>query len=99
MEFGIPLRLAGVMNLTLLLLRPFNIQRRESYLRYFVEKTKTKSNKTTRTPTATKHFNAGLFSDIYRPISFKLGMAIETTKFYILLSDWIILIFIKVTVA
>ena len=28
-----------------------------------------------------KHFNIGLFSDIYRLISVKLGMMIETIKF------------------
>ena len=33
-----------------------------------------------------KNFNVGLYSDIYRPISFKLGMMIETTKLYILIS-------------
>ena len=31
-------------------------------------------------------FYIGLYSDIYRPISFKHGMMIETTKFFILIS-------------
>ena len=33
-------------------------------------------------------FTLGLYFDIYRPISFKLDMMIETTKLYILISVW-----------
>ena len=39
--------------------------------------------------------NIGLYSDIYKPISFKLGVKIETTKLYILISVWITVIFIQ----
>ena len=42
-------------------------------------------------PTFPRNFHVGLYSDIYRPISFKLGMMIETTKFYILISVWMTL--------
>ena len=40
-------------------------------------------------------FNIDLYSDIYRLISFKLGMVIETTKFYILKSVWMTLTLIQ----
>ena len=33
-------------------------------------------------------FIMGLYSNMYRPISLKLGVMIETTKFYILISVW-----------
>ena len=39
-------------------------------------------------------FKIGLYSDMYRPISFKLGM-IKTTMLYILISDWMTLTFIQ----
>ena len=42
-----------------------------------------------------KNFDIGLHSDIYRPISFKLGMMIETTKLYILISVYMTLTLIK----
>ena len=54
-EFGLLLRLVGVINLILILSQPFSIQGREPYFYDFV----------------TKNFKAGLYSDIYRPISFK----------------------------
>ena len=38
--------------------------------------------------------SAGLYSDSYRPVSFKLGVMVETTKLYILISVWMTLIFI-----
>ena len=38
MEFGIPLRLAGVMNSVLVLFRAFSMQRRQPYLCHFIEK-------------------------------------------------------------
>ena len=44
------------------------------------------------------YFNNGLCSDIYRPISFKFSIMIETTKLYILISVWMTLTF-KVTIA
>ena len=42
-----------------------------------------------------QHFNVGLFLDIDRPISFKLDFVIETTKLYIFISVWMVLIFIQ----
>ena len=69
-EFGMLLILVGVMNLILILSCPFNIQGREPNLYDFVKK---------------KNFNVGLYSDIYRLISFKLCMLIKTTKLYILI--------------
>ena len=42
-----------------------------------------------------KNFNIGLYSDIYRQISFKHGIIIETSKFYILISVWMTLTFIQ----
>ena len=41
-----------------------------------------------------QNFNICLYSDIYR-ISFKLGLMIETTKFYILILVWMTLVFIQ----
>ena len=35
-----------------------------------------------------KNFSIGLYSDIYRPISFSRGMLIETTTLYILIPLW-----------
>ena len=37
----------------------------------------------------------GLYSDIYSLISFKLGVMIETTELYILISVWMTLTFIQ----
>ena len=45
--------------------------------------------------TIQKNFNIGWNSDTYRPISFKLGMMIETTKLYIMILVWVILTFIQ----
>ena len=42
-----------------------------------------------------KKINIGLYSDIYRPISVKLGIVIETTKLHIVISVWMTLIFIQ----
>ena len=39
--------------------------------------------------------NVGLHSDIYRPISFKLGMMVEITGLYILISVWMTLTFFQ----
>ena len=41
------------------------------------------------------NFNVGLYSDIYRRSSFKLGMIRETTKLYIFISMWMTLTFIQ----
>ena len=43
-----------------------------------------------------KKIMVGLYSNIYKPIYFKLGMLTETTKSYILISVWITLTFIQV---
>ena len=37
------------------------------------------------------NFNIGLYLDIYRTLSFKLGLMTKTTKFYILISAWMTL--------
>ena len=41
-----------------------------------------------------KNFNIGLYSYIYRSISFRLGVMLETTKLYVLISVWVTLTFI-----
>ena len=43
-------------------------------------------------PSPKQRFNVGLYSDIYRPVSFKLGMMMEASKLYILISAWTTLI-------
>ena len=53
-----------MINLIFILSHPFHIKLREPCLYDFVKKT----------------FSVGLFSDIYRLLSFKFGMMIETTK-------------------
>ena len=45
-----------------------------------------------------KIFNIGFYSNIYRPISFKLNIMIETTKFYILMQRTLVWWSYKVTV-
>ena len=42
-----------------------------------------------------KNVNVGLYSDMKRPISFTLGMMIETTNLYIVISVWMTLTFIQ----
>ena len=84
MEIDILLRLVGVMNLSFFLSRPFSFQGRNPYLCDFVKKTKQNNNK------KHTHLNVGLYSDIYRPIFFKLGMVIETTDSYTLTLVWMI---------
>ena len=69
MEFGLLLRLFGVMKPILIWSHPFNIQGRDSYICDLKKKKK----------------KGGLYSGIYRLISFKLGMT-GTTKLYILMS-------------
>ena len=80
MEYGILFRLATVMNLRLILPCPFNVQGRKPYL-YMIS--------------FEKNINVRLFSDIYRLISFKLCMMIETTEQYILISVLVALTFIQ----
>ena len=67
------LRLLGLPKLILILSHLFNIHGREPYWYDFAE----------------TNFNFGLYSDIYRPISFKLRTMIENTKlhFYVSLDD------------
>ena len=94
MKFGILLRHVGVVSLRLILSFPFNIQGREPYLYDFVKnkqtnkqtKNKTKQNK--QTNKKPKHFNVGLYSDIYRWVSFKLSMMIKTTRLFRSISVW-----------
>ena len=58
---------------------PFSIQGREPYLCHFVNSKK----------------KISLYSDIYKPASFKLGMMIEITKLSVLISVWITLTIIQ----
>ena len=43
----------------------------------------------------TKRINIGLYSNIYRLMSFKLGMIIKTSELYIFVSVWMTLTFIQ----
>ena len=70
------------MNLILILFRPFNIQWRESVFCDFVKENNNKKY-------------IGLYSDIYRVISFKLGVMVGTTMLYILISVWMTMAVIK----
>ena len=76
MEFGILLRLVGVMNCKLIFMR---YSKERTLLMWFCQ----------------QDLNSGLNSHIYRPISFKLGLMIETTKLYILIM-WMTLMFFQV---
>ena len=67
------------MNLILILSCSFNIQGKELYWYDFVKKS----------------LHVGLYSYIYGPISFKLGVMIMTTKFYVLIAVWMTLTFIQ----
>ena len=80
LQFGILLRLVGVLNHILILSHLFNIQGRESCMTDFVD----------------RNMNVGLYSDIYRHIFFfKLCIMIETARFYVLISAWMTLTFIQ----
>ena len=76
--------------------KPFSIHGREAYLRDFIKK----NNKKKQHIIVGLHSyvifflkqNISLYLDIYRPISVKLDMTIET---YILISVWIFLTFIR----
>ena len=78
-EFGILLRLVGVMNLIFIASRQFSIHGRKPNCCNFVK----------------NHFNVGSNSDIYRSISFKLGAMVGTTKLNILMPFWMTLITIQ----
>ena len=80
MELDLLLRTVGVVNLILMLSHLFCVQGKEPYFWDFVKK---------------KSFNIGLYSDIYGQISFKLGIMIETTKLYILISVLVTFTFIQ----
>ena len=60
------------MNLILILFHPFSIQGREPSLNDFVKKT------------TTTNFSIGLYSDIYRQISLKLGVGVVGFVFLLL---------------
>ena len=70
------------MNFILVLFRPFSIQGRERLLCDFVRK-------------KDKPIRVGLYSNIYRPISFKLSIMIKIIELYILISVWMTLTFIQ----
>ena len=53
------------MHFILILSRPFHIQGKEPHLRDFIE----------------KNFDIGMYSDVYKPVSFRLGTVIETIDF------------------
>ena len=80
MEWGLLLRLAGVINHIVVLSCPFNIPGRNCPTDMILFK---------------KNFNFGLYSHICSQISFKLDMMIKTTKLYILISVWMTLTFIQ----
>ena len=93
MEFGTPLRFVGLMNLTLILPNSIDIQGRKPYLHDFVKKNpynlqrnkqtnKTTNNNNNKKTQPKKTINFGLYLDIYRSISYKLAVMIETTKLY-----------------
>ena len=90
MGFCILLRLVRVMNLILIFISSSHFSRVsrlvifqgiEPYLCDFVR--------------GKEPSNIGLYSDIYRPVSFKLAIMIGTTKFFMLISVWIKLTFIQ----
>ena len=78
MEFDILLRLVGVMNLE----KNYCVQR------IFI------GENPFYVILLRKQINIDEYSNIYRPISFKLGMMIETTKVYILIPVWMTFKFI-----
>ena len=65
-----------------------------SYTFYFVHSVY-KGEKPTYVISFKTKFNFGLYSNIFRPISFKLDVMIGPTKFYILISVWMTLTFIR----
>ena len=67
------------MNFMLFSSRPVNVHGGESYLCDLVKNT----------------CSADMDLDIYRQISFKLGVMIETNELYILIPKWMTLIFIQ----
>ena len=85
MGFGIPLRLVGVIN------HIFILSHRHSRERILLMRFREKQNKTNNQTLV-------CILDIYRPVSLKSGMVIETTKLYILRSVWMTWSSFKVTV-
>ena len=83
MEKGLLLRLVGVMNHILINFMLSICYSRKTTLLVQVRK-------------RTKPFNIGLYSDIYRLISYSLGKMIEVTKLYILILFRITLTIIKI---
>ena len=79
MEFVILLRLVSVMKLILILSHPLNIQGEKTYFYRFCKKKNQKKR---------ENYDVGLYSNIYLPLSFKLGLMIETTMLCILISVW-----------
>ena len=72
-----------MMNFMLILSCLFNIQGREPNFVISFKKSEENKNKTTTTPK--QPFDVGVYSDIYGPISFKLGMMKGRTKIYIII--------------
>ena len=97
-NFGKLLRLVNMMNLklTLSLVHSIFIGEKPTYMISLENRNKqTKQQQQQQRDTHRENFDIGLYSDIYRPISFKLGMMIEITKIYICVSVWMTLTFIQ----
>ena len=84
MEFSLLLRLVGVMNLILVFSWPFNKGENPTYMILFVWGF-----------FMFLSLDIDLYSDIYRLVSFKLSMTIETTQLYIFISVWMTFTFIQ----
>ena len=77
--------------LRLIISRHFSIQGTEPYLHDFVKENFSIIHSIFQGENPaymSLYFNVGLYSHIYKLISFKLGMMIEITKLYILISVW-----------
>ena len=74
---GYAVRLAGLMNLILILFRLVNINGREPYWGDLKKKKKIEN----------KNVSLTLHSNIYCPISFKLGMVTDTVELFILITS------------
>ena len=86
-EFRVVLRFVSPMNLMLILCYLISTEGREPFWCDFAKTTTTTAKQTKQT------YDVTSCSDIYRPISFNVGLIIETTKFYILSSVWMTVIF------
>ena len=82
-NFGILLRLVGMMNPILIWSHLFNIEGKEPNSLRFVSSNENKNK------------SVSLYSDISILISFKLGMMTKISKLYILISVWKTLTFIQ----